>query len=256
MKTYKIAIVSDTHISSSSTREDLLHDFYSWAKRKGASRVLHAGDMVDGVNIYRGQENQLLDNTIEKQARRVINNYPDELYTFYILGNHDRKGEGRKVNIGSMISNGIDYTEYHDGTPIKFHMNGRTDMKYLGDYFARVMLPYGIKADLIHPSGQYYSKSYGIQKHFRNQNPKNLPDIAIFGHRHQSLFMFQNGVYAFEAGTFQDINDFALRRGLIPALGGWLLDIKKYKDNTIEIKPTWRGYESGFSGIKVHDIEL
>ncbi len=69
-----IGVISDTHIGNKRCMEEQIMEFYSWARKVGARRVLHAGDVVDRTD-YEMSENELsLFGGIE---------------TNYILGNHD-----------------------------------------------------------------------------------------------------------------------------------------------------------------------
>lgn len=51
----------------------------------------------------------------------------------------------------------------------------------------------------------------------------------------------QNGIYAFECGTFKDIDEFQARRGLFPALGYWTLDVVR-EGKEFDIYAHWKSY--------------
>lgn len=53
---FRIGVVSDTHLCSNEEALDELHCAYDIFKREGITTVLHAGDIVTGRGIYRGQE--------------------------------------------------------------------------------------------------------------------------------------------------------------------------------------------------------
>lgn len=241
-KKYRFAIVSDTHIGADTSRLDLLADFYKRLKRKGIDLVLHAGDLTDGVKVYRGQEEHLIDNTPEKQAKRVIEEYPKlaDVLTAFITGNHDLKQKG--FNVANMITRGFTY-EYGSGQ--KEEIPGRNDMKYLGKYRARVELPYGIHVDVVHGSGGgAYARSYPIQKYLRNLPAKDYPHILVMGHHHTADYFRPQGVHSFMAGAFKDADEWNIRRGKFPDLGGWIIEYEVEKDGEIRyIKPEFVGYQ-------------
>ncbi|MBW3021601.1 metallophosphoesterase, partial [Candidatus Woesearchaeota archaeon] len=102
----KIAIVSDTHGSSEATRYDLLEKFYQKCKEEGVTEVYHCGDITDGIGVYKGQENQLEEWGVDKQAAAVIAKYPKikGITTYFITGNHDLKALNQTgVDVGNLI---------------------------------------------------------------------------------------------------------------------------------------------------------
>lgn len=239
-KKFKFAVVSDTHIGCDTSRLDLLHNFYKKAKKRGSNIVIHAGDISDGTMIYRGQEHALIDNTQQKQAKRIIEEYPDKLETYYITGNHDLKN--KEIDIASVISNGMDIDDMGE---LK-HLDGRKDMHYLGRYLSRMRLPGDIDVDIVHPwGGGAYARSYPAQKYLRNINKKMIPDILIMGHNHSADYLRPQGVHVIMAGSFQDVNDYAVRKGIQLDLGGWLIEYQIIKDGEIwHMKPEFVEYES------------
>jgi len=86
-----IGMLSDTHIGSKYWRPDLLEKYYQIAVEEGVHRFYHAGDIVDGERIYRGQVYDLYAHGHSAQVDAVVDEYPrlDDVVTYYILGNHD-----------------------------------------------------------------------------------------------------------------------------------------------------------------------
>ena len=68
-KTIKFGVISDTHIGSK--YGDLVHlkEFYKTAKESGAKFVLHAGDIVDGEGVYRGQDYEIYAHGFDEQLQ-------------------------------------------------------------------------------------------------------------------------------------------------------------------------------------------
>ncbi len=241
-KKYKFAVVSDTHIGADTSRLDLLHDFYKRLKRRGVNLVLHAGDITDGVKVYRGQEEHLIDNTTEKQARKVVKEYPKlrDVLTAFITGNHDLKQKG--VDVGSLIVHGL---TYEHGSGQKEELKGREDMKYLGKHRARVELPYNVTVDVVHGAGGgAYARSYPIQKYLRKLPAKDYPNILVMGHYHTADYFRPQGVHSFMAGAFKDADEWNIRRGMFPDLGGWIIEYGVSGDEIAYVKPEFVSYKS------------
>ena len=217
-------VVSDTHLCGEAQRLDALSDFYEWVSGY-TNKVYHAGDVTDGIGVYRGQDQHLLVHGADNQVEYTVKNYPlvKGLETRVIAGNHDlRIFERAGTDVVGQIC------------------RRRKDMTYLGRYKGVVNYPFG-PMWVVHPAGGgAYSISYGAQKYVRGLHRK--PRIIIFGHRHQKAQFKVEGVECFEAGCFQDENDFTIRRGLIPALGGWLIDIKYNYGKIKEITAIFKEY--------------
>ena len=241
-KWIRIGIVSDTHLASDGERLDRLHEFYDWLESEEIERVYHAGDISDGTNVYRGQEFHLKQIGTDKQAKYVIENFPQrkKIRTFFITGNHDlRAFERTRVDIGSLISRGVEITE-EETKPHK--IEGRKDLKYLGQYYGRVKLNESIKLDLVHPDGGFsYAISYPLQRYVNEIQGGNKPHILVMGHFHRTMYTVYRNIHCFMGGTFQDQNDYTRRRGIQPNLGGWLLEMEI--DHGIkQMKPIWRAF--------------
>jgi len=160
----KLGIVSDTHLCSVAERLDLLNQAYDDFVAQGIKTVIHAGDICDGWNVYRGHDQFIKTAGGMNQARYCIENYPSRkgLRTFFISGNHDNKSfEHDGIDLCSLIVNGFDH---HDGT----HVDGRKDLVYLGQYSRTLMFPDDVTVQVLHPRGNNaYARSYAQQKRAR-----------------------------------------------------------------------------------------
>jgi predicted phosphodiesterase len=147
---FRIGVVSDTHLCSNEEALDELHCAYDVFRQEGITTVLHAGDIVTGRGIYRGQEQETKEYTIDGQAEYAIANYParDGVVTHVIGGNHDLEGEAGRV--------GYD--------PVKKIADARDDINYLGAWDAWLEFG-GAWVHLLHgKGGMSYSYSYKAQK--------------------------------------------------------------------------------------------
>ena len=223
----EFAVVSDTHLASKYERLNELHSFYNDLKKYGINLVLHAGDITDGVGVYKGQENCIKVYNTDEQAEYTKANYPKikGIETKFITGNHDlRAWDKGGADVGKLIN------------------EMRPDLKYLGRYSQRVNIE-GFKIDIVHPAGgMAYALSYPAQKYVNGLEGGTKPDVLIFGHRHQSIFMGYRNIFCFDAGCFQGQNDFTKRRGINPQVGGWIIQLNRLNAKEIEITPKFKKY--------------
>lgn len=83
----KFGVVSDTHLGSNYCQITFLQWFYKHIAKKGARFVLHAGDVTDGIGIYRSQEFEVHKHGFSEQLEYVCEKYPSDIPTYYITGN-------------------------------------------------------------------------------------------------------------------------------------------------------------------------
>lgn len=134
-KTFTFGAVSDTHFCSIHEKLDELHTFYEICRKENIKIVVHAGDLVSGWGIYKGQENEVHTFGAEKQAQYVIDHYPkvEGITTYFITGNHCLSWWQKSgIDIGRLVA------------------AGRPDMVYLGQYQGDLVVE-GIKIRLLHP---------------------------------------------------------------------------------------------------------
>lgn len=208
---FKVGIVSDTHLCSTEERLDELHTFYAIMKKEGIKTIFHAGDLVAGWGIYRGQENEVHTFGAQGQARFAIKNYPKVrgIVTYFITGNHDLsfwKTSG--VDIGELVA------------------EKRPDMIYLGQYIGNVELN-GVRFRIMHPDGGgSYALSYRAQKISEQIPSGDKPQILLFGHWHTAHYFFYRNMHIFNCACFEGQTSFLLRKGINPIIGGWTATIR------------------------------
>jgi len=224
---FSFAAIADTHLCSAEERLQDLKDFYEEVKKRKVSVVVHAGDLVAGWGMYHGQENEVHTFGATNQAEYVIKNYPkvQGITTYFCNGNHDLSWWKRSgVDIGDLVS------------------AGRSDMVYLGQYSGDIVLS-GVNIRVMHPDGGgAYAISYKMQKLIEQIPSGRKPHIFIAGHYHTALYFFYRNIHAFQAGCFEGQTTFLLRKGLNPAIGGWIIDVEVGKDKKktiLSITPTF-----------------
>lgn len=225
---FRFAIISDTHGSSLQEKLDELNGFYDLCVMRGVRDVLHAGDIVAGKDVYKGQLYEVKPGHYGYDAQRdhIVANYPrrDGLTTYFITGNHCLsffKSAGADIGIGIAKE--------------------RTDMKYVGQMAGRVVVSDRLKVDLLHPKGgNPYAKSYRAQKTNEAMGrTKNLPHIKGNGHLHTTLFFEHMGIYEFQAGCFEGQTTFIKSMGIDPVIGGWIVEVNMSGDEINRLVPEW-----------------
>jgi DNA polymerase II small subunit len=88
--------ISDLHVGSTTFLEEAWGSFIEWLKEAAKSRdiayLIVAGDIVDGIGIYPGQEEDLLITDIEEQYKRAagyLRDIPSHIQVVLAPGNHD-----------------------------------------------------------------------------------------------------------------------------------------------------------------------
>lgn len=220
-------LVSDTHLSSKEHASQALAVAYDEFERRGIQTVLHAGDVVAGIGIYRTQRQDLVHHTFQEQVDNAVENYPrrDGITTLAISGNHDIEGQ-----FGSM---GAD--------PVAAIAHQRPDIEYLGAYAAAVNLENGAHMMLVHGrSGGAYAMSYKPQRWVEGLPPGRKPALVAFGHWHVSGFFRHRQVSLMLAGCFEWQTSLLVRLGLQPDVGFWIVKCRLADDASLTgIVPEW-----------------
>jgi len=207
----RFGVISDTHLCSKYCRMDHLSAFYDDIQAEGIDTVYHAGDVLDGDNVYRGHRYEVDIVGSDAQVDYVVQNYPyrEGVKTRFITGNHDLqffKEQGRDV--GRAIA------------------AERPDMEYLGQLGAYVNITKTLRMYLLHPdSGPAYAISYKPQRIAAGFFGGEKPAIMIIGHYHQAEYLFERNIHIIQAGSWQGQTPYLRRKGIWPKVGGWIVEI-------------------------------
>jgi DNA polymerase II small subunit len=88
----KAILISDIHVGSDTFLEDAWLRFADWCSDTDAGYLLIAGDLVDGIGIYPGQEEELTIKNIYEQYdvfAGMLRDLPSHLQIVIAPGNHD-----------------------------------------------------------------------------------------------------------------------------------------------------------------------
>lgn len=224
-------VVSDTHLGSKKERLTELETTYDRFQTEGVKIVLHAGDITEGVGVYRGQEYEVHKQGQDEQIEYAIQSYPKRtgIKTIFITGNHDLRQTER---------GGVD-----PGIPIS---KQRKDMVYAGQMVSMMQIGEDLYAEMIHPGGGgAYALSYKAQRDINNRVPEDLPDILLYGHYHTSYYMRYRNIHFMQVPCYKDAGGWEKRLGLNPTIGGWIVDARIEGDKITSFKPELHTYSSG-----------
>ncbi len=88
----KAVFISDTHVGSNTFLEECWNRFADWLSDSDFSYLLIAGDLVDGIGIYPGQESELVIKNIYEQYDafgEMMQDLPSRMKIIISPGNHD-----------------------------------------------------------------------------------------------------------------------------------------------------------------------
>lgn len=222
--TLLFGVIGDTHYGSLYEAKDELCAMYDLFKAEGVKDVLHAGDVIDGHQIYKGQEFELCAHGWAEQRKHWARHAPkvQGITTHFITGNHDdsmKKAAG--IDVGPELE------------------NDRPDWHFIGADYATIVFTTGngrkFKVGLVHPSGgAAYALSYRPQKITEQIEGGNKPNMLVIGHYHKAEWMpnYRN-VSVLQCGTFQHQTPFMLTKGLSAHVGGWIVRVTVQDDKML-----------------------
>jgi len=226
----QFAVISCTQIGSKYQQLTHLRSFYQFIQDRDIKVVFHCGDLVDGVDVYKGHEYELFLHGEKAQTDYCVAKYPhmdNGGKTLVIAGNHD---------YSFMKTAGCDIVENICAK--------RDDMEYIGAFgafpktdFLRVYLQHG-------KGGGAYARSYKMQKFIEQMAPEIKPDLFFLGHYHSTCALFEyRNVTAFMMGCFQAQTPHERQYGLFPEIGGLIMEVtindKTRRQTLADMKFEW-----------------
>ena len=207
----KFALVSDTHFWAKQSARDELWEFYDRAKEKWVEAFVHCWDIVDGCDVYWGQQFEQDKVWFSEQLEDIKQNYPNVwLPTYFIWWNHDEAYLKKNwVNICKAIE------------------TVRQDLVNLGFYDARLKLNW-IDINLHHWGWSLsYAKDYKMKKYLESLPVEWQPDIFALWHYHTALYDLHRGIHWFMPWAFLKENLLAKRFNLDNTIWWWVIEIDK-----------------------------
>lgn len=236
-----VAYISDIHFGSNKFLKAQLNRFVKWlygegneSERKLASKIKYlvvAGDIVDGIGIYPGQEKELVVKDIYKQYEMFddfVTSLPDYIEIIACPGNHDavRRGEPMPaipneyiksdiIRIGSpsyVVIEEIKHLIYH-GTSIDSFVANIPGTTYKQP--EKVMVEYMKRRHL----SPIYGNNLIVPENIDYMVVEEIPDVVHCGHVHKNSYAQYRGIVLINSGTFQARTDYQIKQGHIPTPG-------------------------------------
>lgn len=238
-----MAFLSDVHVGSLLFKEREFQKFIDWLNLRGNGNrrdvaqsikyLFIAGDLVDGIGIYPGQESELSIPDIYKQYNyfsKLIEQIPDYIEIIISAGNHDavRRAEpqpslvdllgdlAKKPNVhlignpGRVRAHGVDILMYHG-----------TSMDALISSLSHLSYDKPEKAQIEYLKKRHLSPIYGTKEQIAPEEKDYMcidfvPDIFHCGHVHKNGYANYRGVRVINSGTWQAQTDFQQQQGHMP----------------------------------------
>lgn len=241
-------LTSDVHVGSNKFTKDAFRRFVLWLRgkygtaemREIAGRVkylLIAGDIVDGVGIYPGQQTELTIRDIHKQynfAIKYFEKIPSYIEIVLSPGNHDaaRKSQPQPAIPEGYLTAIKDKPNIHSvGSPCYLSLHGVEVLMYHGVSLNDIIgvVP-GMDND--HPEksmrllmqDRHLAPMYGGKTMLSPENRDymvvdKVPDIFHAGHIHVLGYCNYRGVMVVNSGGWQLQTEYMEKLGLVPTPG-------------------------------------
>jgi len=223
----RFGLVSDSHLGSAFERLDVLEDVYANAKARGITDMLHAGDLLEGEKMHRGQEYEIHRHGWAQQRDWAKDKYPrvNGITTHFITGNHDgsfKKAAG--IDVGDALA------------------QCRDDWRFIGDGSGTVTFTTDddreYRVMLHHPGGgASYAISYRAQKIVEALPGGSKPNMLVIGHYHKLDWLpsYRN-VSVIQPGCAQSQTPFMESKGLAAHVGAWFFEVDFFPQDTLRMQ--------------------
>ncbi len=236
--------LSDIHIGSNLFLKKNFEKFIDWINlrinneklidiAKRIKYIFIAGDVVDGVGIYPGQEKEL--NILDiydqyKEFEKYMLEIPEYIDVIIIPGNHDfsRSPDPQQPLSKELFDEIYEYKNFHFlSSPGMVETHGFKVLMYHGTFFDDLIsnIPYLNYEDMGNVMIECLKKRhvhviYGgkpiIPYKYDPMIIREIPDIFHTGHTHKNGYAIYNGVYCINSGTFQDLTPYQEKQGHKP----------------------------------------
>lgn len=235
-------MLSDLHIGSKFFLAEDFNRFLAWLNGRLGDLdiveriryVLVAGDIVDGVGVYPGQEFQLSERNLRRQyamAREFLEKVPKHMKLILVPGNHDPVRQALpQPAVSADVATPLYELEnaIHLGGPASVKLDGVNFLMYHGrsldDVIATVPdLTYDrpVQAMEVLLKARHLAPTYGKRTALSPEAKDMLvidpvPDVFHAGHVHTLDIGSYRGTLVVNSGTFQGQTPFQTNMGLDP----------------------------------------
>lgn len=231
-----VAFVSDIHVGSTEFMEDAWERFMNWLARDPVAEeiryIVMPGDLVDGIGIYPGQEDELAIEDVYdqyKELARLVARIPERIKILMMPGNHDavRLAEPQPA-LPQEVTSMFDPRVTFAGNPCYMDIEGRIILAYHGrsmdDYVANVRSlsyrePEKIMTDMLRR--RHMAPIYGEKTALAPEQKDYLvidrvPEIFVTGHIHACKVDEYRGIKLINASAWQSQTAFQRMHNQIP----------------------------------------
>lgn len=234
-----LAFVSDIHVGSTEFLNDEWNRFVAWLNKdpvaKDIKYIVMPGDLVDGIGIYPGQEDELIIEDVYAQyteLAELIKGIPERIKLVMMPGNHDavRLAEPQPAlpdEIKQLFSPKIKFV----GNPCYLQIEGRTILAYHGrsmdDFVSGVRnLAYSAPGEIMKEMlrRRHMAPIYGERTALAPEQKDYLvidtvPDIFVTGHVHACSVGEYRGIKLINASAWQAQTSFQRMHNQMPDPG-------------------------------------
>ncbi len=224
-----VASISDIHVGSKTFRKNDFESMIRWVKSSDevSSRLRYfiiSGDVVDGIGVYPGQENDLeILNPLDQYGRlaEFVNELPEDISIFIMPGNHDtvRLAEPQPAfpeAIRKMFNPNVNFLPnpynllIENKNVLVYHGMSLNDMIELIPGSSYDSIGKAIEALLIrrHLSPKYGGNTPMIPSREDYHVIETVPDIFITGHIHSHFLGAYKGVRYVNSSTWQSQTEY------------------------------------------------
>lgn len=241
----RVVFISDLHVGSKTFLEDAWHRFTAWLRGEKRERedpspeniryLIVAGDLVDGIGVYPGQENELLIDDIYRQyqkAAEYLKEIPPRIKIIISPGNHDAVRQAEpQPRFPAKITELFEKNTTFTGNPAMIGIEGVKILIYHGraidDLVAHI------------PSVEYQDPTVAMKEMLKRRHLapiyggrvsiaperhdhfviEEIPDILHCGHVHRAATSNYRGITLINSGTWQSQTEFQRRVNLQPTPG-------------------------------------
>ncbi len=238
------AVISDPHVGSKLFMKKNFEKMIAWLNgdtdnekylriAEKVKYVIITGDLVDGIGIYPGQEEELEYEDLFEQYKKFseyILQIPEYVHVIIIPGNHDgvRTADPQPSIPPELVPELKGLGNVHFGTsPSWWNVHGIKTLLYHGTSFDDIVanvntvtynepekiLRKVLMTRHLHP---FYGGKPLIPTEDDPMTIDELPDMILTGHIHKNAYLNQNGVVSVNGGTWQQITPYQQKQGHKP----------------------------------------
>jgi DNA polymerase II small subunit len=228
---------SDMHVGSNTFLEDAWDSFMSWLKEKAEriSYLVVAGDIVDGIGVFPGQEEELLVMDIEEQYKMAggyFHDLPSHIHVVVAPGNHDAvRGAEPQPPLPKNLRKFFPAHTCFVSNPAYIQIGGRQVLIYHGQSYDDLVnsvsrLSYAKPEDAMiemmkrRHLAPIYGNTVSIAPNGHDYGVIDpVPDILHCGHTHTVGLAKYRNVLLINSGTWQAQTPYQKKRDITPTAG-------------------------------------